>query len=30
MAIDGQWLRVDTRPLQTLRGLILELFNRKQ
>jgi SNF2 family DNA or RNA helicase len=30
MAIDGQWLRVDTRPLQTLRGLILELFNRKK
>jgi len=30
MAINGQWLRVDTRPLQTLRGLILELFNRKQ
>lgn len=30
MAIDGKWLRVDTRPLKTLRGLILELFSRKQ
>lgn len=30
MAIDGKWLRVDTRPLHTLRGLILELFSRKQ
>lgn len=25
--VEGQWLRVDTRPLHTIRGLIIDLFN---
>ena len=30
LPFDGEWVRVDTRPLQTLRGLIEELYQRGQ
>ena len=28
--VDGEWVRVDTRPLNTIRDLITELYSRKQ
>ncbi|MDP2129026.1 MAG: DEAD/DEAH box helicase [Pseudohongiella sp.] len=30
LPFDGEWVRVDTRPLQTLRSLIEELYQRGQ
>jgi superfamily II DNA or RNA helicase len=28
--VEGEWLRVDTRPLQTIRGLVVNLFNQNK
>src|SRR5690606_22583616 len=30
VSVEGEWLRIDTKPLNTIRDLIIDLYNRKQ
>lgn len=30
LAVDNEWVRIDTRPLQTIRDLITDLYSRKK